>query len=157
MAVSDKLSCSCGKSTKWNPVLSKGFVNYLQIDSHNHRELMDLKMREHNYSFVSRTHCLKDKGILASTHKPEDTRMWRCEDTNKRKWTWRYEDVRMLVYKQAHTNLRLWGCRDASKGICMNLKIWGYKDAGYKPAYTNIRIWGCEETKITTSTQSTWA
>ena len=75
MAASNKFSCSCGKSPKQKPALSEGFVNYLQIDSHNYRELMNLKMREYNCSFVSRTYWPKDMRILASTNKPEETRM----------------------------------------------------------------------------------
>ena len=75
MAVSDKFSSSFGKSPKHKPVLSEGFVNYLQIDSHNYRELMNLTMREYNYSFVLRTHWPEDVSILASIHKREDTRM----------------------------------------------------------------------------------
>ena len=160
MAVSDKLSCSCGESPKQKPVLFKWFINYLQIDFTNYRELMKLKMREYNYSFVSRTPWPEDVSILASTDKPEDTRMWGCKDTNKRTWTrgyedvrmqvykqtlwtWGYEDVRMQRYKQAHTNLRIWEYMDASKGTWN----WRYEDVrtwGYKQVHLNMRIWGSQ-------------
>ena len=169
MAVFNKFSCSCRKSPKQKPVLSEGFVNYLQTDSHHYRELMNLKMREYNYSFISSTNWPEDVSILASTHKPKDTRMWGCQDTNKRiwtedmrvwgckyttkhTWTWRYEDVRMQGYKQAHTNLRIWGCRNASKGIW----TWIYEDVrmrGCKQVHTNIRIWVCEDARIQASAQ----
>ena len=79
---------------------NQGFVNYLQIHSHDYWQLMNLKMREYNYSFVSRIHWPEDVSILASTDKPEDTRMWGCEDTNKVVWT---EDMKM------------WGCKYTSK------------------------------------------
>ena len=45
MADSDKFSYSYSKILKQKPVLSEGFVNYLQTDSHNYRELMNLKMQ----------------------------------------------------------------------------------------------------------------
>ena len=158
MAVSNKFSCSCRKSPKQKPVLSEGFVNYLQIVSHHYRELMNLKLREYNCLSASRKDWPEDVGILASTHKPEDTRMWECEKTKKRIWTgdirilenqeahmnWGYKDVRMQVYKQAHLNLRMWGCRDKTKGIL----TWRYDDVkmrGYKQVYTKIRIWECED------------
>ena len=151
MAVFDKFSCSCGKSPKQKLVLSEGFVNFLQVHSHNYRELMDLKIREYNYSFISRTHWPEDMSILASTHKPEDTRVLECEDTNKCAWTWGYEDVRMQVYKQAYMNLRIWGCKDTSNYTW----TWGYEDArmrGYKHAHTNLRLWGCRD-----ASKGTWA
>ena len=109
MAVSDKFSCSCGKSPKQEPALSEGFVNYLQNDSENYRELMNLKMWEYNYSFISRTNWTEDVSILASTHKSEDTTVWGCEDTNKHTWTSGYGDVRMQRYKQSHMNMRMSG------------------------------------------------
>ena len=34
------------------------------------------------------------------------------------------EDVTIQRYKQAHINLRRWGCMDANKGIW----TWGYND-----------------------------
>ena len=43
----------------------------------------------------------------------------------------------MQGYKQAHTNLRIWGCRDASKGIW----TWKYKDVrmqGYNQVHTTL-------------------
>ena len=55
-------------------------------------------------------------------------------------------------YKQAHTNLRIWGCRDASEGTW----TWGYEDVrlrGYKQVHTNIRIWGYEDARIQASAQ----
>ena len=144
MAVSNKCSCSCGKSPKRKPALSEGSVNYSQIDSHNYRELVNLKMREYSCSFVLRTHWPKDVSILASTNKPEDTRMWGCEYTNKHTWTWGYEDVRIQGYKQAHMKLRIWGCKDASiQGKTYqpeDIRTWGYKDINkHKPT------WGYED------------
>ena len=53
----------------------------------------------------------------------------------------------MQGYKQAHMNLRTWGCRDAGKRIW----TWRYKDVrmkGYKQVHTNIKIWGCVDAKI---------
>ena len=138
MAISDNRSCSCGKSTKQKPVLSEGFVNYLQVESNNYREIMNLKMRGYNYSFASRTHWPEDVSILANINEPEDTRIWGCEDTNKHTWTWGYEDVRIKGYKQAYMNLR------------------GYEDArmrGYRQVRTNMRIWGCEGARIQISRQ----
>ena len=103
---------------------------------HNCRELMNLKMREYNYPFVLRTHWPEDVSILASTHEPEDTRMWGCEDTNKHRWTRGSEDVRMQGYKQAHMNLRIWDAR---------LRV-------YKPTLMNLKIWGCEDARTRAST-----
>ena len=94
MAISDRFSSSCGKSPKQKSVLSEVFVSYLQFDSHNYRELMNLKMREYTYLLVSRIHWPEDVSTLASTHKSEDPRMW--------------------GYQQAHINLGIWGCEDAS-------------------------------------------
>ena len=132
MAVSDKISCSCGKSSKRKLDLSKGFLRYLQTDLHN--ELEDAKIQLFN--------CIKNiltwrceqahisLGILASTHKPEvrgcedariptsthepgTMRMWRCKDTRKHTWIWEYEHARMRVYKLTIMTLRIWGCEDA--------------------------------------------
>ena len=160
MAVSDKFSCSCGRSPKQKPVLSEGFVNYLQTDSRNYRELMNLKRREYNYSFVSRTHWTEGVSILASTHKPEDTRMWECENTNKltfmklRIWrcedariqasTHEPEDMRMQGCKQEHTSLKIQGCKDA--GIqAITHKHKGMSMRRYKQVRSNLRIWGCKD------------
>ena len=167
-AVSNTFCCSCHKSPKQDSVLTEGFVNYLQTDLHRYRKLKNLKMREYNYSFVSRTLWPEDVRILASTHKPEDTRMWGCEDKNKRIWTedmsmwvckytnkhtgtWEYEDVRMQGYKQTHMNLRIWGCKDTSK----HTWTWEYEDMrmqGYKQAHMNLKMWGCEDARIQAST-----
>ena len=138
MAVSDKFSCSCRKSPKQKPVLSEGFVNYLQVHSHDYQELRNLKIRVYIYLFVSRINWPEDVSILASTHKPEDTWMWGCKDTSNHTWTWGYEDVRMQEYKQAHMSLRIWGCKDARidantyepEDIRMWGWTWGYEDAG---------------------------
>lgn len=83
MVVSDKFSCSLGKTPIQKPILSKGFVNYLQNDSHNYQELMNFKMGECNHLLVLRTHWPKDISMLGNTHKSEDTRMPQCDDTNK--------------------------------------------------------------------------
>ena len=164
MAVSNKFSRSCRKSPKQKPVLSEGFVNYLQTDSHHYRELRNLKMREYNYPFISSTYWPEDMSILASTHKPKDTRMWGCQDTNKLIWTeymrvwgckytskhtwiWRYEDVKMQGYKQAHMNLRMWGCKDARIEANTyepeDMRMWGCKDTS-KHTWT----WGCEDARM---------
>ena len=50
------------------------------------------------------------------------------ENRNKDLKTWGYEDVRMKGYKQAHTNLNTWGCKDANK----DKWTWGYGD---------VRMW----------------
>ena len=168
IAASNTFCCSCRKSPKQKSVLSEGFVNYLQTDLHRYRKPMNLKMREYNYSFVPRTLWPEDVSILASTHKPEDTRMWGCEDknkhiwtedmrmwvckyTSKHTWTWEYEDVRTQGYKQAHMNLRIWGCEDAriqaSTHEPENMRM-----QGYKQAHTNLRIWGCKDARIDANT-----
>ena len=56
--------------------------------------------------------------------------------------------MRIQGYKQAHTNLRIWGCRDASDGT----RTWGYEDVrmrGYKQTstheYKDIKMGGCED------------
>ena len=58
----------------------------------------------------------------------------------------------MQGYKQAHTNLRIWGCRDARKGIWTwrseNVRMWGHKQV-----HTDIRIWGCEDARIQATAQ----
>ena len=71
----------------------------------------------------------------------------------------------MPVYKQAHMNLRIWGCEDAriqastrepddmmiqgcKKGH-INLKIWGCKDVRIQVGtheHEDIRMQGCEDT-----------
>ena len=151
MAISDNRSCSCGKSTKQKPVLSEGFVNYLQVESNNYREIMNLKMRGYNYSFASRTHWPEDVSILANINEPEDTRIWGCEDTNKHTWTWGYKDLRMRRYQQAHMSLRIWGCEDKriQASIYESKGIWGCKDARIQASthkHEDMRLRGCEDT-----------
>ena len=159
MAVCNKFSCSCGKSPKQKPVLSEGFVNYLQIDSHNNPELMNLKMWEHNYSLISRTHGPEDARIQASIHEAEDMRMWGCNRTSKHIWTWRHEDVRMQVYKEAHMNLRIWICKDAriraNTYKLEDMRMWGCKDTskhtrarGYEGAGMQTRAYEPEDMKM---------
>ena len=131
VAVSNKFSYLCHKSPKQKPVLSQWFVNYLQIHSHDYRELMNLKMREYNYSFVSRIHWPEDVSILASTDKPENTRMWGCEETNKVKVIWT-EDLKM------------WGCKHTSQ----HTWSWGYEDVRIQASThepEDMRMQGCEE------------
>ena len=163
MAVFDKFSSSCDKNLKQKPVLSQGFVNYLQSDLHIYLELMNLKMRKYNYSFVSRTHWPKD------AKKFEDARMLGCKDTNKHTWTWGYEDKRMQGYKEAQMNLGIWRCKDASIQAntykTENMRMWGYKDtskhtwtsghedAGMQAGHKKLKIWGCKYAWIQTSTQ----
>ena len=148
MAVSDKFSCSCGRSPKQKPVLSEGFVNYLQTDSRNYRELINLKRREYNYSFVSRTHWTEGVSILASTHKPEDTRMWECENTNKLTFMklriWRCEGARIQASTHEPEDMRMQGYRQG-------ISTWRYEDVrmrGYKQVHRNLRIWRCEDARI---------
>ena len=146
MTVSDKFSCLCRKSPKKKSAQSEGFVNYLQIDSHNYQELINLKMWKQNYSFVSRTHWPEDVSILASTHKPEDTRMWGHKDTNKHTWTWGYDDVRrMQGYKLAHMNLRIWGCKDVR--IEANTWTWGFEDVRTQ-GYKHTRTWQHKDSRM---------
>ena len=154
MAVSNKFSCSCSNSkSPKKPFPVRSICKLIRNWLAPFRELMNLKMQEYNYSFVLRTDWQEDVSILASTLKPEETRMWGCEDTNKRiwtedmrmwgckytskhTWTWRYEDVWMRGYQQAHMN-------------------WRYEDVkmqGYKQAHMNLKIWGCEDARIQAST-----
>ena len=126
-------------------------------------ELMNLKMREYNYSFVSRTHWLKD--VDTSKH----TKTWGCEDTNKHTWTWGYEDIRMQRYNKARMNLGIWRCKDASiqANTCKteDMRMWGYKDTtkhtwtsgyedpGMQAGHNKLKIRECKYAWIQTSTQ----
>ena len=82
--------------------------------AHMNLRIWDAKMRGEKLTHMNlRIWGCQDARIQASTHKPEDMRMQRCEDISKHTWTWGYEDVRMQGYKQAHIKLRIWGCKDA--------------------------------------------
>ena len=76
MVVSDKFSCPCGKRQKQKPVLSEGFVNYLQNDQDakytTTNELKDAAIQ----LFIHMENTLT-RGCehTASTKKPEDMRM----------------------------------------------------------------------------------
>ena len=84
----------------------------------------------------------EDVRTQASTHEPQDIRMWGCKDANKHTWALEYvdarmcrcqqaqmnrkfEDVMMRRHKQAHMNLRLWGSKDAR----IYKWTWRYKKA----------------------------
>ena len=104
MAVSDKLSCSRRKCLKQKSVVTERFVNYLRV----YPELMNLKMRENNLSFVSRMHWPEDVCILARLI---NRSIRGCEDTNKHIWTWQYEDTRIKAGTQKPEDMMMQRCK----------------------------------------------
>ena len=114
MVVSDKFSCPCGKSQKQKPVLSEGFVNYLQNDQDaKYPTTNELKNATIQLSIHIENTLTWGCEHTASTKKPEDMRMWGCKDTSKHTWAWGCKDVRIQAstheHKDEYENVRMRG------------------------------------------------